>query len=104
MIAHVWIAVLAKIHDTIAPANGDDSQSRKSYELLGIQVGRTCLCSVLGIGKNRLCKAAAGFIDTRFSANVALHRACPKPRSVDKFLLQLHGTVAEILPTGYAAY
>ena len=102
--ACLWLAVLAKIHDTIAPPHADESQSRKSYELLGINVGRTCLCSVLGIGKNRLCKAAAGQIDTRFASNVPLHRTCPKARNVDKFLRQLHGTVAEIMPTGQESY
>ena len=95
---------LAKIHDTIASCNDNEDAAgipkRKSYELLGVPVAKACLCALLGIGKNRLCKAVSGEIDSRYSCNVPLHRACPRARSVDHFLLRQHGTVAEILPTG----
>ena len=63
-------------------------------------MGRPCLCAALGIGNGRLNKAGSGMVDSRFSCNVPLHRAEKKARSVDHFLLHLHGTVAEILPTG----
>ena len=89
----------SKIHDTVAP-EAITEQTRKTYQLLEVPVGRSCLCCVLGIGKNRLAKASAGHVDTRFGCNVALHRTAPAARSVDQFLLKQHGSIAEILPTG----
>ena len=86
-----------KICETI----GANSGSRKNYELVGQPVGLPCLCSVLGVGRNRLQKAAAGMVDARYACNVSLHRPCPMSRSVDSFLLYLHSTIAEILPTGF---
>ena len=58
------------------------------------------MCTVMGIGKNRLLKASSGMVDLRFSANVPLHRSAPVSRSVDMFLLEQHARIAEILPTG----
>ena len=85
-----------KICETV----GSETAGRKQYSFLGHAVGLGCLCAVLGMGRNRLQKAAAGMVDSRFACNVRLQRSCPMSRSVDSFLLHLHGTVAEVLPTG----
>ena len=89
-----------KIYDSFATGSDGAQNSRRSYSLLGVQVGRPCLCAALGIGNGRLHKASSGIVDTRFSCNVPLHRAQQKARSADLFFLRLHGTIAEILPTG----
>ena len=89
-----------KIYDSFATGSDGAESSKRSYSLLGITVGRSCLCAALGIGNGRLHKAASGVVDARFSCNVPLHRAKHKARSADNFFLRLHGTVAEILPTG----
>ena len=87
-----------KIGDILGELPGHEG--RRHYEIFSVPVGRSCMCAVLGIGRNRLYKAASGLVDARFACNVPLHRSCPKARSVDAFLLYQHGTVAEILPTG----
>ena len=64
-------------------------------------MGFECLASVIGIGSKRLRKALAGTPDMRYHQFGGGVRLTPKTNHVDKFLFQLHGTVAETLPTGW---
>ena len=73
------------------------SQKRHSYELLGQEVGLECLSAILGVGKKRVLKCQKGLIDMRYGEQMS--RLSPKSLSVDRFLLDLYGTVAETLPT-----
>ena len=82
------------------PASSSKRRSPHQYQLLGVDVGRDCLTNVLGISGRRLQKAQAGVPDLRFSQYGGGVRQSPKTDSIDKFLFQLHGTLAETLPTG----
>ena len=76
-------------------------QTRIQYQLLGIDLGPECLAGVLGMGTKRFRKAVRGVPDMRFSQFGGSVRECPKSNSIDKFLFDLHGTVAETLPTEF---
>ena len=94
-----FLLLRAKISETLASAS-ESSTRRRSYEILGQEIGLACLCSVMGIGKNRFQKVATGLVDGRFACNGSLARSNPMARSVDNFMIHLHGSVAEVLPTG----
>ena len=64
-----------------------------------MEIGLECLASVMGIGKKRLARARLGQLDMRFSDVGKQIRLAPKQASVDKFLFDLHASVAETLPT-----
>ena len=74
-------------------------KGKRQYELLGHMVGPKCLAALLGMGVNRLQKALSGQLDMRHSQFGGGVRQSPKTDSVDKFLFDLHGTIAETLPT-----
>ena len=54
---------------------------------------------MLGVGGKRLARAMKGILDMTFSQKGSGVRLCPKSSSVDKFLFDLHASVAETLPT-----
>ena len=72
---------------------------KRQYRLLGHTVGPKCLSAVLGVGMNRLQKVLNGALDMRHSQFGGGVRQSPKTDSVDKFFFELHGTIAETLPT-----
>ena len=74
---------------------------KRSYEFLGQVIAPDCLASILGIGKKRMMKAMAGRLDMRFSETGGSVRRSPKTDSVDRFLYELHSSVAETLPSGF---
>lgn len=80
---------------------GSSFRRRRQHQLLGVTLGAECLAGVLGMGTKRLRKAQRGVPDMRFKEFGGTIRHTPKANSVDKFLLDLHGTVAETLPTEY---
>ena len=86
---------VSKIHQ-----QREAGESRRSkHKLLGVPIGPQCLAAVLGIGTKRLARAVTGQLDLRFSELGGAARLSPKTDTVDKFLLELHGSVAETLPT-----
>ena len=64
-----------------------------------MELAPDCLAAILGLGRARLQKAARGELDKRFAELGGGIRYAPKMGSVDRFLLELHGSVAETLPT-----
>ena len=72
-----------------------------TYEMMGVEVGRTCAAIVLGVGQKRLARAMNGSLDMRLSQTGGGVRLCPKSATVDKFLFDLHGSIAETLRTEF---
>ena len=77
------------------------TRGRRSYEFLGQTIAPDCLASLLGMGKKRLLKAMSGNLDMRFAETGGSIRQSPKTDSVDKFLYDLHSSIAETLPSGF---
>ena len=75
----------------------DPGSGRKNYNFLGQDVSLECMANILGVGKKRFLKARKGLIDLRYGTMG--HRPSPKTHSIDRFLFDLHGSVAETLPT-----
>mgnify|MGYP001821674192 CR=1 FL=1 len=74
---------------------------RKEYELLGESISPKCLSAVLAVGKARFQRASKGMLDGRYARFGGGVRQTPKADTVDKFLLEMHASVAETLPTGF---
>ena len=91
-------SVLAEIHQLADPSE-KQGKTRSKYELVGVEIGLPCLCSVLAVGNKRLLRAKQGAPDLRFTEFGAGARLCPKTSTVDKFLFDLHSSIAETLPT-----
>jgi hypothetical protein len=85
----------AKIHQL---ADECKHGGRKEYELLGEVMSPKCL--TLAIGKRRFQRASKGMLDGRFGQFGGGVRQSPKCDTVDKFLLEMHASVAETLPSG----
>ena len=83
---------LAKLHTVLG--NGHDA--RPSFTYCGEQVGRECLCALLGIGVNRLRKAFNMVPDLRVGKDKS--GSHESTFSVDAFLSMLYSKVAETLP------
>lgn len=64
-----------------------------------MEIAPDCLAAILGLGRARLQKAARGELDKRYAELGGGLRYAPKMAAVDRFLLELHGSVAETLPT-----
>lgn len=73
-----------------------NKDSVKSFTFLGRDVGRACLCAILGIGINRFRKALSMQPDLRIGANKSGQQKATY--SVDAFLSVLYESVAETLP------
>ena len=87
----------AKIHQL---ADECKHEGRKEYGLLGESVSPKCLSAVLAVGKRRFHRASKGMLDGRFGQFGGGVRQSPKCDTVDKFLLEMHASVAETLPNG----
>ena len=82
-----------KLHEN---ASSSSASGKSSYCILGENVGLECLSGVLGISKRRMLKAKTCAIDLRFGDHC---RPSPKTHAIDRFLFDLHGSIAETLPT-----
>ena len=82
-----------------ASGSSDGRKTRREYQLLGDDIGAACLQSILAVGPKRFWNCINGIADMRFTAWGGGVRQSPKTSSVDKFLYELHGNVAETLPT-----
>ena len=88
----------AQLHHQCDDESASSSSNRRcGYQLLGQEIGLDCLGSILGVGRKRILRCQKGFIDKRYGEQ--LHRLSPKAASVDRFLLDLYGSIAETLPT-----
>ena len=90
---------LTQLHQQCDEESTSSSSSRRrhDYDLLGEEVGLDCLACILGIGKKRILRCQKGHVDMRYGEQAL--RLNPKATSVDRFLLDLYGSVAETLPT-----
>ena len=95
--SELMIDFSAKIHQQNDDGGQGPRAGRRNYSILGMPVGLECLANVLGIGKKRLLKASKGIVDMRFVGGIL--QPSPKTHSIDRFLFDLHGSVAETLPT-----
>ena len=84
--------LLAKLQTV---ASDVDKKIVKSFTFVGQEVGRVCLCSILGIGVNRFRKALDSQPDLRVGAQKGGQRQAAY--SVDAFLAVLYEGVAETL-------
>ena len=91
-----WRSNLLPVAKLQTVASDVDKKTVKSFTFLGKEVGRVCLCSVLGIGINRLRKALDAQPDLRVGAQKGGQRQAAY--SVDAFLAVLYEGVAETLP------
>ena len=82
------------MHTTLGGGQGQSKQL--SFGLVGHDVGRECLCNLLGIGINRFRKTMNLIPDGRIGmSKTGSHR---DTASVDAFLTVLYEGVAETLP------
>ena len=93
-------SLIAELHQHSAGDPG--ARQRQTYNLLGEDVSLACMSRILGIGKKRFLKAQKGLIDLRYG-NMG-QRPSPKTHSIDRFLFDLHGSVAETLPTEFVSF
>ena len=103
-ISRIHIEMLSGMHRTSKMrglATDQPTGGRRSYEFLGQTIAPDCLASLLGIGKKRLLKAMSGNLDMRFAETGGSIRQSPKTDSVDRFLYELHSSIAETLPSGF---
>ena len=75
---------------------GNSEDKRPRFTFNNQQIGRECLCSILGIGVNRLRKAFGMVPDLRIGKSKTGSRE--ETWSVDSFLSMLYDSVAETLP------
>ena len=92
-----WLLFTSKMHSL---GSQQPAARRRSYEFLGQAISLDCLACLLGVGKKRMLKAMAGRLDMRFAETGGSVRRSPKTDSIDRFLYQLHSSVAETLPSG----
>lgn len=71
-------------------------KQKKQYSFLGRPVGRSCLCAILGIGKERFNKCLSLQPDLRIGKDKSGSQRCTA--SVDAFLSIMYNGVAETLP------
>lgn len=70
-----------------------------AFNLLGVYVGRRCLCKLLGIGLGRLLRARQRVPDLRFGVQGAPSaRTTPKSLHCNNFFAQLYLQLGETLP------
>ena len=91
-------SICAEIRETYGSADTSRGRRRR-WSLLDQELAPDSLAAILGLGRARLQKAARGELDKRYAELGGGLRYAKKMSAVDRFLLELHGSVAETLPT-----